>query len=117
MPIFGTFFLLFTLANIGFPPTSSFIGEFLILFGVFKLSPLITFFGSTGMFLSGGYSLWLLNRIAFGNLNAKYLDDLPTDIDKREFFSLFILLLCVLFFGIYPNSILNYLTNFYVSLI
>jgi NADH-quinone oxidoreductase subunit M len=66
------FFLFFTLANIGFPGTSGFIGEFLILIGSFKVNSTVTFFGAIGMVLSGCYALWLFNRLSFGNLKTCY---------------------------------------------
>ena len=67
MPIFILIFLIFTLANIGLPGTSSFIGEFLILLGSFQVNPSVTLVGALGMILGGCYALWLLNRIAYVN--------------------------------------------------
>ena len=72
MPIFVNFFLFFTLANISFPGTSSFVGEFLILVGSFKSNTCVTFLGATGIIIGGCYSLWVFNRIAFGNLKTQY---------------------------------------------
>ena len=72
MPIYITVFVFFTMANIAFPGTSSFIGEFLILTGSFKSNTSVAFLGATGVILSGAYSLWLLNRIAFGNMKVQY---------------------------------------------
>ena len=70
MPIYIFIFLFFTMDNIGLPGTGSFIGEFLILTGIFKLNTTIAFFSATGMVLGGCYSLWLFNRIAYGNLKS-----------------------------------------------
>ena len=70
MPLFTIIFLIFTMANIGVPGTSSFVGEFLILAGIMKISSVATVLGATGMVLGGGYSLWLLNRIVFGNIKS-----------------------------------------------
>jgi len=84
MPIYITVFLFFTMANIALPGTSSFIGEFLILAGSFKVNTSITFLGATGMVIGGGYSLWLFNRIAYGNLKTQYTNKF-LDVSPREF--------------------------------
>ena len=68
MPIFITIFLFFTMANLGLPGTSSFIGEFLLLVSAFEANSTACFFAATSMILGGGYSLWLFNRIAYGNI-------------------------------------------------
>ena len=72
------------MANIGFPGTSGFIGEFLIFTGSFKANTSVTFFGATGMILGGCYALWLFNRISYGNFKNLYIDQ-TLDINKREF--------------------------------
>jgi proton-translocating NADH-quinone oxidoreductase chain M len=106
MPIFTIIFLVFTMANIALPGTSSFVGEFLILSGAFKVSTSATFFGATGMILGGGYSLWLFNRIVYGNLKIQYLTNFQ-DMTLREFF-VFLPLLCGTFLmGIYPEIFLD----------
>ena len=106
MPLYVSLFLFFTLANIGFPGTSGFIGEFLILVGSFKVNSSITFFGATGMILGGCYSLWLFNRICFGNLKSQYLQK-TLDISKREFL-IFIPLVCyTLILGLVPDFYLS----------
>ena len=75
MPIYIIIFLFFTMANIGLPGTGSFVGEFLILVGSFKANTTITFLGATGMIIGGCYSLWLFNRIAYGNLKTQYFNN------------------------------------------
>jgi proton-translocating NADH-quinone oxidoreductase chain M len=85
MPIYSFIFLFFTMSNIGLPGTSSFVGEFLILIGSFKVNTSITFFGATGMILGGCYSLWLFNRVSYGNLKVQYCKKF-LDINKKEFF-------------------------------
>merc|ERR1711966_231804 len=85
MPLYISIFLFFTMANIGFPGTSGFIGEFLIFAGSFKVNSSVTFFGATGMVLGGCYALWLFNRIAYGNIKSQYIKQ-TLDINKREFF-------------------------------
>jgi len=106
MPIFSIIFLIFTMANIALPGTSSFVGEFLLLVGVFKVSTVAAFFGATGMILGGAYSLWLFNRITYGNLKIQYITDFQ-DMNYREFMVLFPLLLGTLALGIYPDLCLN----------
>ena len=64
-------FLFFTMANIALPGTSSFVGEFLILAGSFQANTTVCFLAATGMVLGGAYSLWLYNRVAFGNLKIQ----------------------------------------------
>jgi NADH:ubiquinone oxidoreductase subunit 4 (subunit M) len=83
MPVYTIFFLFFTLANISFPGTSNFIGEFLILIGSFKVNKMVTFFSATGIVLGGIYSLWLFNRICFGNLKTQYIGKF-LDLNIRE---------------------------------
>lgn len=106
MPLYISIFLFFTMANIGFPGTSGFIGEFLIFAGSFKVNTSITFFGATGMILGGCYALWLFNRIAYGNFKNQYIKD-TLDINKRELF-IFLPLICyTLILGLTPDAYLN----------
>jgi len=106
MPIYVFIFLFFTMSNIGLPGTGSFIGEFLILVGSYQLNTTITFFSATGMVLGGCYSLWLFNRIAYGNLKTQYLNSF-VDIGKREFLVFLPLLIGTLVMGVYPNIFLD----------
>lgn len=106
MPLYITVFLFFTMANIGLPGTGSFVGEFLILAGSFKSNTTITFLGATGMIIGGCYSLWLFNRIAYGNLKTQYFNNY-LDLTKRELLIFFPLLLGTLVMGVYPSIFLN----------
>ena len=106
MPLYILIFVFFTMANISFPGTSSFVGEFLILTGSFKCSTSVTFLGATGVILGGAYSLWLLNRIAFGNMKLQYCERF-LDLNKREFMCFLPLILGTLFLGICPNIVLT----------
>jgi len=106
MPIFSWIFLVFTMANIALPGTSSFVGELLILTGTYKTNTTITFIGATGMVFGGGYSLWLFNRIVYGNLKTQYVNQF-CDIEKREFFVFLPLLLGTFFMGVYPEIFLD----------
>jgi len=107
MPIFSALFLIFTMANIALPGTSSFVGEFLLLISIFKINFLLAFFSCFGVVLCGTYSLWLCNRIIFGNLKINYTLFF-NDINHREFLILLPLLVLVFLFGIYPTFFLNY---------
>jgi len=106
MPIFSIIFLIFTMANIALPGTSSFVGEILILVGVYKTNTTITVLGATGMVFGGAYSLWLFNRIIYGNLKTQYLSNFY-DIEKREFLIFLPLLLGTFVMGVYPELFLN----------
>ena len=106
MPLYITIFLFFTMANIGLPGTSSFVGEFLILVGSFKANTTITFIGATGMIIGGCYSLWLFNRVAYGNLKTQYFNHY-LDINKREFLIFLPLITGTLVMGIYPTVFLD----------
>lgn len=116
MPLYIIIFLFFTLANISFPGTSSFVGEFLILAGSFKSNINITFLGATGVIIGGCYSLWLFNRIAFGNIKTQYTKQF-VDLNKREFIAFFPLILGTLITGIYPNIFLTTMHSSVNSLI
>jgi len=108
MPMFSAFFCFFTMANIALPGTSSFVGEFLLLLGIFKISNVACFFASLGVIFCGSYSLWLYNRVCFGNLktiNLLYYKD----VDHKEFIVLLVLLLLVLLLGLNPQVLLTYL--------
>jgi proton-translocating NADH-quinone oxidoreductase chain M len=116
MPLFTIIFLIFTMANIALPGTSSFVGEFLILAGAFKVSTSATFFGATGMVLGGGYSLWLFNRIVYGNLKIQYLTNFQ-DINIREFCVLLPLLIGTFVMGIYPEIFLEVIHGSVLNLV
>ena len=92
MPVFVTVFLFFTMGNIAMPLTAGFVGEFLILVGAFQANTTIAVLGATGMVLGGGYSLWLFNRIAYGNLKVQALKAF-SDMNRREFVIQFPLIL------------------------
>jgi NADH-quinone oxidoreductase subunit M len=106
MPLYIMIFLFFTMANIGLPGTGSFVGEFLILTGSFKTNTTITFISATGMIIGGCYSLWLFNRIAYGNLKTQYFKNY-LDLNKREFLTFLPLILGTFVMGLYPNVFLD----------
>ena len=88
MPIFAVIFLLFTLANIALPTTSSFVGEFLIFLGIYNTNTTIAVFAILSMVFGSIYSLWLYNRVCYGNVKIEYVTNF-VDLNKREFFMLF----------------------------
>ena len=106
MPLYIFIFLFFTMANIGLPGTSSFIGEFLILVGSFQVNTGVTVIGALSMVIGGCYSLWLFNRVAYGNLKTQYFNQY-FDINAREFFIFFPLILGTLGVGLFPNLFLD----------
>jgi NADH-quinone oxidoreductase subunit M len=106
MPKYSILFMLFTLAALGLPGTSGFIGEFLILIGAFKDNFLVAVIASVGVILSAAYMLWLYRRVVFGNLTNKNLLKMP-DLENSEKFILWCLAIPVLFFGVYPEVLFN----------
>ena len=106
MPIYIAIFMFFSMANIALPGTSSFVGEFLILAGAFQTNTTVCVLSATGMILGGGYSLWLFNRVAFGNIKVQYMGAF-SDVDKREFATLLPLIISTLVMGIYPEIFLD----------
>jgi NADH-quinone oxidoreductase subunit M len=106
MPHYATFFLLFTMASIGLPGTSNFIGEFLSLAGIYQVSSTVTLVCTTGIILGASYMLYLYWRVAFGvqkNADAAAMPDLAA----REWVMLGSLAAAVLWMGVYPESFLR----------
>ena len=106
MPKYSIVFMIFTLAAIGLPGTSGFIGEFLILVGAFQKSFLVAAIASLGVILAAAYMLWLYKRVVFGNLINKKLLKMP-DLNKSEIFILWSLVIPTVFFGFYPEPLIN----------
>jgi NADH-quinone oxidoreductase subunit M len=106
MPVYALIFMVFTMANVGLPGTSGFIGEFLSLAGTFRVNTWVTFFATTGVILSAGYALWLYRRIIFGSLEKANLRAI-LDVSPREIAILAPLVVLALFFGFYPAPIMN----------
>ena len=106
IPKYSILFMVFTLAALGLPGTSGFIGEFLILMGVFKESFLVAFIASLGVILGAAYMLWLYRRIIFGKIiNNKLLE--MKDLNYSELTILLCLGVPILFFGFYPEPLIN----------
>lgn len=106
MPIFTLFLLFFVLSNIGFPGTSNFIGELLVLLGIFQLNIFTAFLATISMVLGAAYSIWFVNRISFGLLKIHYFK-IFQDLSRREFWVLVSLMLGILWMGISPTIFLN----------
>ena len=106
MPAYATIFMALTLANVGLPGTSGFIGEFLSLLGVFQVSPIYAIFGALGVILSACYGLLLYKRIMLGELIKENLKRV-NDLSLREKFCLYPLVLLIILFGVYPKPVLE----------
>ena len=106
IPKYAIIFMIFTLGAVGLPGTSGFVGEFLILMGAFKKSFLVATIASLGVILAAAYMLWLYKRIIFGIVINEKLKKLK-DLSKTELFILSSLAFPIIFFGIYPEPLLN----------
>ena len=106
MPKYSIFFMVFILASLGLPGTSGFVGEFLVLIGVFKVNYLVSLLAATGVVLSACYSLWLYRRVVFGDVTNDNVRSLK-DINKFEVMTLLPLLILTIILGIFPNIILD----------
>jgi NADH-quinone oxidoreductase subunit M len=106
MPKYAVAFMVFTLANVGLPGTSGFIGEFLTLLGVFKVNTWVALFATTGVILSAAYALWLYRKVIFGALTKENLKGL-LDLSPREKAILYPLVALVIFFGLYPAPVFD----------
>lgn len=103
MPVYAFVFMLFTLASVGLPGTSGFIGEFLVLVGAFKVNFWLALLGSMGMILGGAYMLYLYRRVIFGALTRVDLRDI-LDLSPREVAVFAPLVILTLWMGVYPSS-------------
>ena len=106
IPKYSILFMLFTLAALGLPGTSGFIGEFLILMGAFKDNFLVAVLASLGVILGAAYMLWLYKRVVFGKLVNEDLKKM-LDLNKSEYLILTCLAIPTLFFGFYPDPLFN----------
>ena len=106
MPLYALVFMIFTMANVGLPGTSGFVGEFMTLLGTFKVSIPTTFFAAFGVILSAAYALWLYRKVVFGALVKPSLMSIK-DLTFREGLILFPLVALTLLFGVYPKPVLD----------
>jgi NADH-quinone oxidoreductase subunit M len=106
MPLYALTFMVFTMANVGLPGTSGFVGEFMTLLGTFKVSLPTAFFATTGVILSAAYALWLYRKVVFGALVKPSLMSIK-DLTLRECVTLFPLIALTILFGVYPKPVLD----------
>ena len=106
MPIYALVFMIFTMANVGLPGTSGFVGEFLTLVGAFRVNTWVAFLATTGIILSAGYALWLYRKVMFGVLEKERLKSM-LDLSRREIAILAPLAVLTLLFGVYPMPIMD----------
>jgi NADH-quinone oxidoreductase subunit M len=106
MPLYAFCFMVFTLANVGLPGTSGFVGEFLSLLGAFRINTWVALLATTGIILSAGYALWLYGRVIFGKLEKPALKYI-TDLTWREATVMAPLVVLTILFGFYPAPILD----------
>jgi NADH-quinone oxidoreductase subunit M len=109
MPKYAVAFLIFTMANVGLPGTSGFVGEFLTLLGAFRANTWVALIATTGVILSAAYALWLYRRIVFGALTKESLKGL-LDLSTREKIIIYPLVFFVILFGVYPMPIFEVTT-------
>jgi len=106
MPLYAAAFMVFTLANVGLPGTSGFVGEFLTLIGTFRVNIPVATLATLGVILSACYALWLYRKVIFGRLTKPSLAGI-LDLDGREMLVLAPLVILTILFGIYPNAVLD----------
>ena len=104
MPVYALVFMLFTMANVGLPGTSGFVGEFLTLIGVFQVNTWVAAVAATGVIFSAAYALWLYRRVVFGDLIRESLKTI-TDMTARERAIFAPLIVMTLLLGVYPSLV------------
>ncbi|NYT76694.1 NADH-quinone oxidoreductase subunit M [Alcaligenaceae bacterium] len=102
MPRFVTFFVLFSMANAGLPATSGFVGEFTVIMGAVQYNFWVGLLAALALILGASYSLWMLKRVAFGEMTNDNVRGM-SDLSSREFFIMGLLAIAVLYMGIYPK--------------
>jgi NADH-ubiquinone oxidoreductase chain 4 len=107
IPMFSILFFILCLSNAGTPLSLNFLGEFLSLYGSFERLPFLGLFASSSIVLSAAYTMYMFNRIALGGKYTKYFTFFLADLNKREFFILFILSILTILFGIYSAPVLD----------
>lgn len=106
MPVYAVVFMIFTMANVGLPGTSGFVGEFLTLLGVFAANTWVALFATTGVILSAAYALFLYRRVIFGVLEKPSLAAMK-DMTAREMICLFPLVALTIYYGVRPGPVLD----------
>jgi NADH-quinone oxidoreductase subunit M len=106
MPVYAAVFMVFTLANVGLPGTSGFIGEFLALLGTFRVNVVVATLATFGVILSACYALWLYRKVIFGTLDKPSLAGI-TDMSVREIAVFAPLIILTILLGVYPKPVLD----------
>jgi NADH-quinone oxidoreductase subunit M len=104
MPAYALIFMIFTMANVGLPGTSGFIGEFLTLMGIFQVNTWVAAVAATGVILSAAYALWLYRRVVFGDLVKESLRAI-SDLTRREKAIFAPLVAMTILLGVYPSLV------------
>ncbi|WP_282154015.1 NADH-quinone oxidoreductase subunit M [Ruegeria atlantica] len=116
MPAYALVFMLFTMANVGLPGTSGFIGEFLTLMGTFQVNTWVTAVAASGVIFSAAYALWLYRRVVFGDLIKESLKAM-TDMSSRERLIFAPLIVMTILLGVYPSLVTDVIGNSTAALI
>ncbi len=106
MPVFAAFFMLFSMANVGLPGTSGFVGEFMVLIAVFKANVWIALIAGLTLILAPAYTLWMVKRILFGRIQSAAITN-AKDLGANEWLVMILLAIPVILFGVYPELILH----------
>jgi len=106
IPQFTKYFMIMTLASVGLPLTSGFVGEFLVLLGTFEFSPTLTVFAASGVVLGAVYMLWMFRRVFFGEITNKKNENLP-DLTVREKWVLIPIIVMIIVMGVYPKPFMK----------
>jgi len=106
MPIYAACFMVFTLANVGLPGTSGFVGEFLTLLAAFRFNTWLAIIGTTGVVLSAAYALWLYRRVIYGVIEKTNLQNIK-DVTPREIVILVPLVIFTIVLGMYPKLVFD----------
>ena len=119
MPVFSAFFIIVVLSSIGLPGLNGFVGEFLILLGVFRSNPIYAAIAATGVILAAAYMLWMFQRVMLGEITKPQNEDLK-DLSSREILVLSLVVIFIFWIGIYPQTFLNRMEptiNSYIELV
>ena len=106
MPKYAVVFMIFTLAALGLPGTSGFVGEFLVLVGVFQVNIFVAVTASLGIILAAAYMLWLYKRVIFGKIASSEIKEMK-DLNIIEIYIFTSLVFLIIFFGVYPDPLFN----------
>ena len=107
MPNFAMLAMVFTMASVGLPGTSGFVGEFLSIIGAFQANKIVAILAAFGVILGACYMLWLYKRVWFSEITNHHIDEV-SDLGKIEFFTLGLMAVFVILLGVLPNLVLSF---------